>query len=74
VVFEGTVQIEVKDKGRPELQAPTDALLRVTTAAICGSEIVSHRIAIGDAPDAYRKFDERTDGYTKVLIRFDQAA
>ncbi len=34
--------------------------------------IVSHRIPIAQAPDAYRKFDRRSDGYTKVVIRFDQ--
>lgn len=32
--------------------------------------IVSHHINIEDAPDAYKKFDKRIDGYTKVVIRF----
>lgn len=36
------------------------------------SQIVSHHIRIDEAPDAYSKFDKRVDGYTKVLIRFDQ--
>jgi glutathione-independent formaldehyde dehydrogenase len=38
------------------------------------SQIVSHRIHIDDAPDAYDKFDKRIDGYTKVLIKFDEKA
>lgn len=38
------------------------------------SKIVSHHIGIDDAPDAYDKFDKRIDGYTKVLIRFDEKA
>ena len=38
------------------------------------SQIVSHRIAIEDAPDAYDKFDQRIDGYTKVLIKFQEKA
>lgn len=38
------------------------------------SIIVSHRIAIGEAPAAYEKFDARTDGYTKVLIKPQKAA
>ena len=38
------------------------------------SQIVSHRIHIEDAPDAYDKFDKRIDGYTKVLIKFDEKA
>ena len=37
------------------------------------SKIVSHHIPIAKAPDAYEHFDRRDDGYTKVLIRFDQA-
>lgn len=36
------------------------------------SKIVSHRIRIDAAPDAYDKFDKRVEGYTKVLIKFDQ--
>ena len=38
------------------------------------SQIVSHRIPIDQAPDAYDKFDRRIDGYTKVLIKFEQKA
>jgi len=41
---------------------------------ICGrakpSKIVSHHIRIDEAPGAYEKFDQRVDGYTKVLIKF----
>jgi glutathione-independent formaldehyde dehydrogenase len=37
------------------------------------SRIVSHRIRIDDAPQAYDRFDKRIDGYTKVLIRFQEA-
>jgi glutathione-independent formaldehyde dehydrogenase len=36
------------------------------------SQIVSHHIRIDEAPDAYNKFDQRVEGYTKILIRFDQ--
>jgi glutathione-independent formaldehyde dehydrogenase len=35
-------------------------------------KIVSHHIRIDDAPDAYNKFDKRVEGYTKVLIRFNE--
>lgn len=38
------------------------------------SRIVSHHIRIDDAPNAYDKFDQRIDGYTKVLIQFPDAA
>jgi glutathione-independent formaldehyde dehydrogenase len=35
--------------------------------------IVSHHISIDEAPEAYKKFDKRIEGYTKVLITFDGA-
>lgn len=38
------------------------------------SKIVSHRISIEDAPQAYDRFDKRIDGYTKVLIKFGEKA
>ncbi len=38
------------------------------------SKIVSHRIHIEEAPDAYDKFRQRTQGYTKVLIKFGKLA
>jgi glutathione-independent formaldehyde dehydrogenase len=38
------------------------------------SFIVSHRLPLEAAPDAYDKFDRRADGYTKVLLKPDLAA
>lgn len=32
------------------------------------SIIVSHDLPLDDAPDAYTKFDQRVDGYTKVVL------
>jgi len=32
------------------------------------SFVVSHRLPLSDAKDAYEKFDKRIDGYTKVLL------
>ncbi|MEN6465862.1 MAG: glutathione-independent formaldehyde dehydrogenase [Syntrophaceae bacterium] len=33
------------------------------------SFIVSHRLPLSAAPDAYRKFDARSDGFTKVVLK-----
>lgn len=32
------------------------------------SFVVSHNLPLGEAKDAYEKFDKRIDGYTKVLL------
>ena len=31
--------------------------------------IVSHHLSLEEAPDAYKKFDQRADGYTKVILK-----
>ena len=33
------------------------------------SFVVSHSVPLDDAPDAYKKFDQRIDGYTKVILQ-----
>ncbi|MTE20124.1 alcohol dehydrogenase catalytic domain-containing protein [Streptomyces sp. TRM43335] len=33
------------------------------------SFVVSHRLPLDDAPDAYRRFDRREEGWTKVLLK-----
>ena len=33
------------------------------------SVIVSHRLTLDEAPGAYEKFDQRSDGYTKVVLK-----
>lgn len=38
------------------------------------SLLVSHEVALAQAPDAYDKFDKRVDGYTKVLLHPQMAA
>lgn len=33
------------------------------------SFLVSHELGLAEAPDAYRHFDKRDQGWTKVLLR-----
>ncbi len=33
------------------------------------SWIVSHHLALDEAPNAYKHFDDRDDGWTKVVLR-----
>src|SRR6266436_1500550 len=39
ISYEGVRQITVSQREKPTIQAPTDALLRVTTSGICGSDL-----------------------------------
>jgi glutathione-independent formaldehyde dehydrogenase len=33
------------------------------------SRVVSHRLSLDDAPDAFAKFDARQDGFIKVVLK-----
>lgn len=39
VCYVATRKVAVEDKPKPSIQAPTDALVKITTAAICGSDL-----------------------------------
>jgi glutathione-independent formaldehyde dehydrogenase len=47
-----------------------NTLLRnmIVSGTIKPSKIVSHRLPMFDAPEAYRRFDRREDGYIKVVL------
>jgi glutathione-independent formaldehyde dehydrogenase len=40
----------------------------ITTGRAPPSFLVSHELTLDQAPDAYRRFDEREAGWTKVLL------
>ncbi|QAU13014.1 IMP dehydrogenase [Halorubrum sp. BOL3-1] len=42
-VFNGPGDIDVEERSRPEIEAPTDAVVRVTHAAVCGSDLWFYR-------------------------------
>ena len=33
------------------------------------SQIISHEMRLDQAPEAYKSFDERSDGWTKIVLR-----
>ncbi|KAJ5613385.1 hypothetical protein N7510_006579 [Penicillium lagena] len=39
VVFKGTLQVALEERPRPQIQDPTDAILKVRYTALCGSEL-----------------------------------
>ena len=41
----------------------------ILTGAAKPSRIVSHRLALDQAPEAFRKFDAREEGYIKVVLK-----
>ncbi|CAI7618989.1 unnamed protein product [Penicillium pancosmium] len=49
LVYTGPGKIEVLDRPKPALQAPTDAVVRLMHASICGTDL---HIILGDVPTA----------------------
>ena len=43
VVFNGPWRIDIERRPKPALAEPTDAIVKVTTAGICGSELHMYR-------------------------------
>lgn len=43
VTFHGERDVRVEDKDKPEIEEPTDAILRVTTSAVCGTDLHFYR-------------------------------
>ena len=41
----------------------------ILTGAAKPSQVVSHRLTLDEAPDAFRRFDAREDGYVKVVLK-----
>jgi len=55
-------------------QTPVKAIHEMLRDMIIGGQakpsfIVSHSISFDEVPDAYREFDQRVNGYTKVIIK-----
>jgi glutathione-independent formaldehyde dehydrogenase len=83
VVLEETRRISVREVADAQIQEATDALLRITSTAICGTDlhfyegrmrglegaIIGHRLSLDEAPGAFAKFDAREDGYIKVILK-----
>jgi threonine dehydrogenase-like Zn-dependent dehydrogenase len=79
-VFAGPGRIELVEKPVPRV-GPTDALMRVTTTTICGTDVgvvatgradltplLTHRFCLEQIAEAYELFGNQRDGVLKVAI------
>jgi threonine dehydrogenase-like Zn-dependent dehydrogenase len=80
VVYTGEGRVSLEDRPRPEILEPTDAILKVTAAGICGTDLhlvegkvpgfeegtVPHVLRLDDAVEAYEMF--RSRAATKIVL------
>ncbi|RYD24745.1 MAG: hypothetical protein EOP86_28205, partial [Verrucomicrobiaceae bacterium] len=52
----------------------TPLLEKIEKKEIDPSFVITHRISLDEAPDAYEKFRDKKDGCIKVVIKPGQAA
>lgn len=62
VVYQGPYQLAVEDVPQPRIEAPGDALVRITTTNICESDLHMY-----EGRTSVEK-GKRADGYTKVPL------
>jgi D-arabinose 1-dehydrogenase-like Zn-dependent alcohol dehydrogenase len=69
----GAGDVRVETVPDPVLQEPTDALVRVTLACICGSDLHPYHglpastVSLDETPQGYRAMDQREA--LKVIVR-----
>lgn len=72
VVYKGSHEVAVEDVDDPRIEAPTDVVVRVTTAAICGSDLHMYEGRTGAEPgivfghENMGVVEEVGDGVTRV--------
>lgn len=84
VCWMGAGDVRVEDVPEPKLINARDAIVRVTSTAICGSDlhlydgyvptmqpsyIISHEMPLEGAPEAYRMFRDKVDECVKVVLK-----
>ncbi|GAA4668911.1 alcohol dehydrogenase catalytic domain-containing protein [Gordonia humi] len=67
-VFDKQIQIRT---GQANVKRWTDAIMPLLTDAdpLGVDAFASHELPLADAPDAYAKFQSKSDGYVKVVLR-----
>ena len=82
VTFQGPGSVEVREVPDPRIEQPKDALVRVTTSTICGTDIrifwglipaltgasLGHEF-VGVVEEVGEAVREREDGALKVLLK-----
>lgn len=83
VRWHGKHDLRVEDAPGPKILNPRDAIIQITSTAICGSDlhlydgriptmhegdILGHEF-MGNAAEAYRVFQEKQDNCIKVVLK-----
>jgi glutathione-independent formaldehyde dehydrogenase len=65
LVYKGPYEVAVEDVEDPTIQAPTDALVRITSTAICGSDL--HMYEARTAAEPGIVFGHENQGISAVV-------
>ena len=84
MVYRGPYKVRVEEKEIPPIEHPSDAIVKVQLAAICGSDLhlyhgkmpdtrvgmtfVTHRIPLEHIAEGYQIFSAKLDGCIKPVV------
>jgi threonine dehydrogenase-like Zn-dependent dehydrogenase len=72
LVYHGPRTVSVDSVPDAKIKKPTEAIIRLTIINLCGSDLHMYEgrtDVANQAPEAYKHFDQRDDGWTKVVLR-----
>ncbi len=73
LTWHGKRDVRVEEVPDPQIQQPTDAVIKVTSTAICGSDLHLYEVLgplpLTDASAAYSMFQDKRDGRVKVVLQ-----
>jgi len=71
VVYDGPRHVSVKDVPDARIERPTDVLVRITSANICGSDLHMYEGRTATEPGivfGHETFDKCLERFTKVVV------
>ena len=74
VTYQGIKNVDVTEVKDPKIKNADDIIIKVTTSAICGSDLhlihgMIPNLPLSEAKRGYEVFDTRTDDCIKVVLK-----
>jgi glutathione-independent formaldehyde dehydrogenase len=69
ITFHGVGDVRVQDVAEPKVVDPTDVVVKITTSAVCGSDLHQYHGRGGALVQTGAVFDRKEDRAIKVMLR-----
>ena len=79
LVWHGKGDVRCDSVPDPTIEDPRDVIVKITSTAICGSDlhlydgypsfVITHNRPLEEGPELYRTFRDKEDGCIKVVLK-----